>query len=106
MIFPNVGFGQNSGDDITAEIRQTFKMFLEGDIPPGIRWAGIGDPVLDIREAADNLSATINTTGTGRAEIQIQDASREVIFWLAVDVSDSDEGAGFDVPAPVTEPIQ
>lgn len=51
--------------DITVGLGRKFVLELSGPAPGRVRWTTENDPVLDVREAADKLSAKVRATEIG-----------------------------------------
>ncbi len=105
LTFDNVEFGQDNGQTVRVALGQKFKMVLGGvaDVA-SLRWATIGDPVTDLREAADGMSAGVEATNIGAGEIQLQAPDRSVQFYLIVEVYNASEAVSASVREIADEP--
>jgi hypothetical protein len=86
VAFENVEFDQDSTDLIRVKKGNDFKLFILDPVGP-LQWATAKrDIVLSVAESLDNLSAEVFASFVGMSEIQLQDDSRDVKFWIAIEV--------------------
>ena len=103
LTFPNVSFIQQDGDTVNVKVNEAFEVDLQG-APEGLTWVASKDKVLDVYD--DGTNAAINALDKGTSRVLLLDANDQPQFRLTFVVFDPEEGASFDVPDPVTEPIQ
>jgi len=105
LTFDNVEFGQDNGQTVRVALGEKFKMTL-GGVADGasLKWATVADPVTDLREAADGMSAEVEATNIGAGEIQLQNPDRSVQFYLVVEVYNASEAVSASVREIADEP--
>lgn len=85
LTFDNVEFIQSSEQSVRVRQGQKFQLaFLEVPEEGGMQVATIEDRVLQVDPKLGFFEVTALVTGD--SEIQLQSASRTVIFWLAIEV--------------------
>lgn len=88
VAFENVEFNQDSTDIIRVRKGDDFTLSIIDPVGP-FQWATAKrDIVLNVDESPDGLSAKVKASAVGMSEIQLQDDSRDVKFWIAIDVFD------------------
>lgn len=94
-------YGTPSGQLVRVRVGEIIRISLK-DIGEGpIDWATTKDPVLKVDDNAGE--AVVLAEKVGASEVQIQ-RDRQVVHYITVEVF-STEAAGFNVPAPVIEPL-
>jgi hypothetical protein len=93
LTFDNVEFVQNSEQTVRVRQGQGFDLAMEdvGD-PSAYEFATKRDPVLTVtdNESISQLGARVVADKPGKSEIQVQDAGRQVVFWLGIEVYNDD----------------
>ena len=105
LTFDNVEFVQNSEQTVRVRQGQGFDLAMEdvGD-PSAYDFATKRDPVLTVvdNESLSQLGARVTADKPGKSEIQVQDANRQVVFWLGIEVY-NDNAATLGVTANVEQ---
>lgn len=93
-------FGAPSGQRVRVQAGEVFGVTLN-DAPEGATWATTKDPVLDVSDSG--TTAVVKAHTSGNSEIQIQ-VSRDVVYYLTVEVYHPDEAANLGVSAGSPQP--
>lgn len=94
-------FGTPTAQRIRVRVGRKFRISLKDIGEEPIVWATVKDAVLKVADAIDVAEVVAEAVGAG--EVQIQ-RDRQVVHYITVEVF-STEAAGFNVPAPVIEPL-
>jgi hypothetical protein len=102
LTFGNVAFSQADGQVVRVKLGEIFGMELFGAPDQPLQWATSKDPVLNVSEESA-VKAVIKAEKIGQSRILLMNANDNTVFRLNIDVFDTEEASGFEVPEPSIE---